>query len=198
VLRRSLVGVRVGVFVFLSSVAGGGSACKSSVDAHPPVATASASAIAPLALPDQGALFARAARSLDPVDLAELASDFGGARLVRVVEEATGDPSARSVALAALPYAVDAELAYAPLVDRAKAAAGADAAAYLDAIAASLERPSKRGEWLAAEPIEAALPTLRTIALDATRTEEERALAATILHRLRDRGFRGAEEPTLD
>lgn len=192
-----MIGLRTAVVVVLAATSVATAAgCKSSVDAHPPVASgtaaASATAVAPLA--DQGPVFDRAARSLDPVDLAELGEAFGATRLLALVDH----PSSRPVALAALPYAPDAELAFAPLVARADAAQGADAAAYLDAIAASLERPSRRGEWLAAEPIEAALPTLRAIAMATSRTEEERALAATVLHRLRERGFRTVDEPPLE
>ncbi|MFO0616388.1 MAG: hypothetical protein U0414_27600 [Polyangiaceae bacterium] len=185
---------RVAVVGVVSLVLGT-SGCKSGVDAHPPIATAasaSASVEAPLA--DQGPVFERAARSLDPVDLSDLGLAFGATRLLALADH----PSARAAALAALPYASDAELAYAGLVERAKVAKGPDAAAYLDAIAASLERPTRRGEWLAAEPIEASLPALRAIASDATRGEEERALAATVLHRLRDRGFSGADAPALE
>ncbi len=168
--------------------------CKSRVDAQPPVTTgaASASALASAGpLPEQGPVYDRAARSLDAVDLADLGRAFGGARLLALVDH----PASRSVALAALPFAPDAEVAFAGLALRAKAASGADASALLEAIVASLEQRGRRGEWLAAEPIEQSLPTLLEVAKDASRTEEERGLAATALHRLRERGFRGAEEP---
>lgn len=172
--------------------------CKSGVDAQPPVTTGgtSASALASSGpLPDQGPLYARAARSLDPIDLAALGRAFGGARLLALVDH----PSSRAVALAALPFAPDAEVAFAGLVERAKASTGADAAACLDAIVASLDQPAedgrRRGEWLAAEPIERALPALVAIAKDGARGDEERGLAVTVLRRLRERGFRAGEDP---
>lgn len=172
-------------------------ACKGGVDAQPPITTRpTASALGSAGpLPDQGPIWTRAARSLDPIDLGALGREFGGARLLALVDH----PASRAVALAALPFASDAEVAFAGLVDRAKASTGADAAACLDAIVASLDLPSedgrRRGEWLAAEPIERSLPTLLAIAKDAARTDEERGLAVTVLRRLRERGFRGVEDP---
>jgi hypothetical protein len=122
---------------------------------------------------------------MDPLDLTELASSIGAGRLAELL----GDTRARPVAIAALAYADDAEVAYAKMASEALAHPGADAAALLDSFSRSLDRPTKRGEILDSEGTHRAIGDLMTIARDASRAEAERAKAASILHRLAARGF---------
>jgi hypothetical protein len=158
------------------------------------VASGSASAApstssAPIAR-ELGRVLSRAGETMDPLDLAELATTAGASRLAELLD----DPSTRATAIAALGYAPDAEVAYARMASEARAHPGPDAEAILDAFARSLELPTKRGEWLDDEGTHAAVRELLTLARDTARTEAERASAVTILRRLAARGFVGAKE----
>jgi hypothetical protein len=135
--------------------------------------------------PVLGPAFARAAATMDPVDLCALAATEGADRLASLLD----DPRAHDTALAALACADDAELTYGRLAARARAHPGDEAMRSLDAFAESLERPSKRGELLDPEGVHSAIGDLAAIADASERHAPERALALTILRRLGARGF---------
>ena len=161
-------------------------------------ASASARSLASASLPaaDDGAaelgralvarpMFTRAAASRDATDFAALGKEAGARALVA----AMSDASARPVALAALPFADDADLAFRPLARAAREAHGDEGAELVDALAASLEHPRALGELLDPEGVRAASADLLVIARDETRGARVRALASTLLGRLADRGF---------
>lgn len=125
----------------------------------------------------------RARTTQDPLDIAELAHREGGAGLVLGL----GSPRFAEVARSALPTAIDASLAIAPLAERVRSG-GADAEASAEALLDVLAAPVVIGERLDPEGEARAVEDLLTVANDVTAPRRLRALAVSALRRLAARG----------
>lgn len=150
--------------------------------ASAPPAAASATAAPSPRLSDPAWL---RARDEDPLEKQRLAEAAGAAELLLGV--ADGGETAR-VALAALPYADDADLALGPLGERALAAAPADVGPVLLAVLGIAGRPPRQREPLDLEGARACGAAMITLAGRATLDAADRALAVSAARALAERG----------
>ena len=127
------------------------------------------------------------ALSGDPIDLETLALSVGALELY----ERTNDPRFGETALRALPHARDAELAWLFLA-RAFSRASPSSGKFGEALVESLGRGDDFGERLAPDDRVELVATLQSIAQASERTEEDRSLALSALHRLHARGITNA------
>lgn len=163
-------------------------ACSSGERPGPPAG--SSGSAAPSASPSStlgptafGPHWERAARSLDPLDVAEVGLREGGAGLAAGLDH----PSYRAVARAALPAVPDAMLAAAPLAARARAG-GDEAALNLETLIEVLRSKVVIGERMDPEGEQAAVADLLALANDAGAERALRARAVTALRLFATRG----------
>jgi len=121
----------------------------------------------------------------DPLDKARLAVAVGAAGLLDGVEDG-GETAA--IALEALPFADDGEVALGRLAERARADA-AGRGRILAAILGIAGQPRRQREALDPEGARRCAEALLVLAADATVPREERALAVSAARALSERGF---------
>jgi hypothetical protein len=125
-----------------------------------------------------------AARDPDPAEKARLALAVGAAGLLDALSDPGDTPD---VALAALPYADDADLALAPLADRLRQDP-ARRRRLLVALLAIAGQPRGSREPLDPEGARRAGAMLLAIARDGTQPREDRVVAVSTLRALAERG----------
>jgi hypothetical protein len=126
------------------------------------------------------------AKDEDPLERARLAEAVGAAELLLGVED--GGEVAET-ALAALPFADDADLALGKLGSKALSAAPPELSPLLEAILAIAGRPARPREPLDPEGARACGEAMVTIASRTSLPREPRALAVSAARALAERGF---------
>ncbi|WP_437804930.1 thiamine biosynthesis protein [Sorangium sp. So ce1078] len=128
----------------------------------------------------------RLAAGDDPLERARLAESEGASGLLAALEDG-GDIAL--TALRALPYADDAELALAPLAERARAASGPSLTPLLDALLGIAGRPPRPREPLDLDGARAAAAALVELSGRRDLPAEQRALAISASRALAEKGL---------
>jgi len=175
------------LFLGLAACRCSGAPAPSSIDGAAPRASAASAAPAPRP-PSPRLTDPRwiAARDEDPLERARLASELGASELLDALDDG-GEIEA--TALAALPYADDAELALGPLAERAEKAEPAQLGAILEAILAIAGQPRRPRELVDPEGARYAGAVTVAIAGRAELPRELRALAVSAARALAEKGF---------
>lgn len=126
------------------------------------------------------------ARDEDPLERARLAEAVGAAELLLALDD--GGLIAET-ALAALPFADDADIALGPLGIRALVAAPPELLPLLEVILAIAGKPARPREPLDPEGARACAEAMLTIASRMTLPREPRALAVSAARALAEKGF---------
>jgi hypothetical protein len=126
------------------------------------------------------------ARDEDPAERQRLALAVGAAGLLEGVDDG-GDTAA--LALSALPYADDADLALGKLADLAQTADPAHRRALLDTILTIAGHPRKSRELLDPEGVRRCAETMVALAARDAIPRDDRAIAVSIARALAEKGF---------
>ena len=154
--------------------------------ASPEAAVASAALAPPRSSPRRSDPRWRRAQGDDPAELQRLASEVGAAELVDGVNDG-GDIAA--VALGALPYADDADVALAPLAELASVPTSSARQAILTAILAVAGRPRRARDLLDPEGVRRAGEVLLSLAARQDIPRAERAIAISAARALAEKGY---------
>jgi hypothetical protein len=163
--------------------------------ASPEAAVASAVAAPPRPSPRRSDPRWLRAQGDDPAQLQRLAIEVGAAELVDGVNDG-GDIAA--VALGALPYADDADIALAPLAELASAPTPSPRQAILTAILAVAGRPRRARELLDPEGVRRAGEVMLSLAARQDVPRAERALAISAARALAEKGYVDASRVPAD
>lgn len=125
------------------------------------------------------------ARDEDPLERARLAEAFGAAELLLALDD--GGQVAET-ALAALPFADDADIALGPLGLRALQAAPSELSPLLETILAVAGKPARPREPLDPEGARACAEAMLAIASRTSLAREPRALAVSAARALAEKG----------